>query len=375
MPVPITSELKRKGWMRQGLVQAAAKSFWTPLTGNSKDSVVFQAKNESAGEGHTVVFDFNGNLNGKAVRGKETAFGKGEEKRKFSDKLVVDRYRLVVDNGDAFDGVEIGDLEISQHSQSRAMLGDLFVRFKDQALFDAAQGLLKTQAGTAMAPTHIIDLGSTFDFNSLITVETAIKTGVGFTTGASRRPLDPYMTSDGRPMWLLIVDPAMAAKLKQSTGFQTISKDADIRGNDNRLISGVIGRLGNLVIREADAFYGYTDATGTTWGMNDTGIEIAGLRQKDAAGKWTGQAGFSTAGNVYSRGLILGAGAMQLGYGKMPDYKYQESQDFGIKSESALEVWMEVKKTSLNLEQGENYKQAKISNLDYGVIALDLQVK
>ena len=149
MPISISSELKRKAWMRQGLVQAASKSFWTPLTGNTKDSVVFQAKNESAGEGHTVVFDFNGNLSQKAVRGKDTAYGKGEEKRKFSDKLIVDRYRLVVNNGDAFDGAEIGDLEINQHSNSRAMLGDLFVRFKDQALFDAAQGTLKTSDGTA----------------------------------------------------------------------------------------------------------------------------------------------------------------------------------------------------------------------------------
>ena len=63
---------------------------------------------------------------------------KGEQKKKFSDKITVDRYRLVADNGDSFDAVNIGDLSISQHSDSRIKLGDLFTRFKDQALFDTA---------------------------------------------------------------------------------------------------------------------------------------------------------------------------------------------------------------------------------------------
>lgn len=375
MPVSITSELKRKAWMRQGLVQGASKSFWTPLTGNTKDAVVFQAKNESAGEGHTVVFDFNGNLSGKPIRGKNTAAGKGEVKRKFSDKLIVDRYRLVVDNGDAFDGVEIGDLEINQHMNSRGMLSDLFVRFKDQMLFDAAQGLLQTQDGVAHTPSNIINLSTSFDYDQLLTIEMAIKTGQGYTTGGTRRPLDPYMTKDGRPIWLFVIDTAMANKLKASTNYKTIQTGADVRGADNRLIKGVIGMLGNLAIVEADTFFGTTDATGTSWGIQDSGIEIAGLRQKDANGKWTGQAGFDTSGALISRGLVMGAGALQLGYGKMPDYKFQTSTDFAITSESALEVWCEAKKTMLTLEQGENYNGAKVSGIDYGVVAVDVQVK
>ena len=110
--VPYGSDLERRKWMREGLIQSASKSFWSPMTGSTKDAVVFQANNESADSGHTVVFDFDGNLSGRAIKGKDTAFGKGEEKRKFSDKLTVERYRLVVDNGDKFDGKAIGDLSI-----------------------------------------------------------------------------------------------------------------------------------------------------------------------------------------------------------------------------------------------------------------------
>lgn len=379
--VRLDSDLKRKQWMREGLVQAASKSFWSPLTGNTMDSVVFQAKKSDAKEGHTVVFDFDGNLSGKARKGKETAYGTGEQKRKFSDKLTVERYRLVADNGDVFDGVDIGDLTINQHTDSRTKLGDLFVRFKDQALFDAAQGVSVTQQGTVQAPTHVIDLGSTFTWNVLTDIEKTLKTSQGYTTGGIRRPLKPYMTKSGEPVWLYIIDAAMAAILrKDTTGYQNVLRSADVRGSDNRLIKGVIGRIGSLMIVEADQFFGATEGTKSGFGFNDSEIEIAGLRQYDGADPatalWTGQEGFDySSTNLHSRGVILGAGALQLAFGKQPDYKFQESQDFAITAESAVEFWMEAQKTKLKLESGTGYKAAKISDVDFGVVVTDLEVQ
>lgn len=359
------SDLKRKKWMREGLIQAASKSFWTPLTGSGDNQVIKQVNNTNAKEGHTVVFDYDGNLAGKAIKGKDTAFGKGEEKRKFSNKLTVDRYRLVADNGDVFDGVDIGDLSITQHSDSRDKLGDLFVRFKDQAIFDTLQGLHGT------APTHIIDTGAVFDYNTLLDIETTLKTSTGFTTGALRRPLVPYTLKDGRPCWLLILDPATAQKLKASATYQALVYNADVRGNDNRAIKGVFGKIGQLLIAEADKFFGETDSAAATFGLEVTGVEIAGLRQQDAGGLWTGQTGYSAAGAQISRNLLLGANAVQLGFGKMPDYKFQESQDFAIKSESAVEFWMEVQKTIL-LAETTDYAAAKVAGTDWGCIAVDV---
>lgn len=379
--VRLDSDLKRKQWMREGLVQAASKSFWSPLTGNTMDSVVFQAKKDGAKEGHTVVFDFDGNLSGKARKGKETAYGTGEQKRKFSDKLTVERYRLVADNGDVFDGVDIGDLTINQHTDSRTKLGDLFVRFKDQALFDAAQGVTITQQGVVQAPTHVIDLGSTFTWNVLTDIEKTIKTSQGFTSGGVRRPLKPYMTKNGEPVWLYVIDAAMAAILRKDTaGYQNVLRSADVRGPDNRLIKGVIGKIGALLIVEADLFFGYTEGTTSGFGFNDSEIEMAGLRQYDgtnpATALWTGQEGFDySSTNLHSRGVILGAGALQLAFGKQPDYKFQESQDFSITAESCVEFWMEAQKTKLKAESGPAYKGAKIADIDFGVVVTDLEVQ
>lgn len=378
--VKVGSDLERRKWMREGLVQASSKSFWDGYTGNSKSSIVFQSKNENAKEGHTVVFDFDGNLSGKAVKGKETAFGKGEQKKKFSDKCTVERYRLPVDNGDAFDGVNIGDLAITQHSDSRSKLGDLWVRWKDQALFDSAQGLIETNDDGVQAPSHIIDLGTSFTVGDLTDIERNLRTGRGFTTGSVRRPPEPFMVENiggrSRPVWLMVIDAFMEALLRNDTaGWRTIIKDGDYRGERNRNLSGVIGRVGQLMVVSADTFFGETAGSGVGFGLNDTKVEMSGLRQYDKVNSvWSGQEGFDFASTINSRGVVLGAGALQMAYGKMPDYRFQMSEDFGIKSESALEVWCEARKTKLKTENGD-YKQAKVSGIDFGVVAVDVQVQ
>ena len=379
--VRLDSDLKRRKWMREGLIQAASKSFWSPMTGNTKDSIVFQSNNENSAAGHTVVFDYDGNLSGRAIRGKETAYGKGEQKRKFSDRITVERYRLVVDNGDKFDGVDIGDLTINEHSDSRRKLGDLFIRHKDQSLFDAAQGNLITNDDGRQASTHVIDLGTSFTFNDLVDIERTLMTSNGYTTGGIRRPLDPYYMKDGEPYWLFVIDAAMANVLrKDAAGYQTIVRSGDVRGMMNKNLKGVIGTVGRLMIMEAPHFFGFTEtAAGNGWRLDASEIEMCGLRQyagdDPATAAWTGQEGFDYAStSLHSRGLILGAGALQIAFGKQPDYKYQESQDFGIKSESAAEYWMEARKCNLENEN-EEYRSARVSDLDFGVVAVDLEVQ
>jgi hypothetical protein len=369
--------------MREGLIQAKSQSFWSSYTSTSKDSIVFQSNNLDAKDGHTVVFDFDGNLVGKAIKGKDTAYGKGEQKKKFSDKLTVERYRLVVDNGDKFDAVNIGDLSISEHGDSRSKLGDLFVRFKDQALFDTAQGVKGN-----VQPTHKlnIDASSTLlTYQNLVAIEKSLRTGTGFVSGlpdattgaAARAPLKPYKLSNGRSIWLMVIDPYTAANLRSNTtansGIVAMAQTADLRGMKNMVFTGLIGQIGQLVLVEAESFFGTSDGTdATALGLNHSSIEIAGLRQYDATNSaWTGQADYASA--EYSRNLVLGAGALQMAFGKMPDYKFQESQDFGIKSESAVEFWMDTQKTNLTAEN-DDYAMAKRAALDHAVIAVDVKL-
>ena len=376
--VPIGSDLERKRWIREGMIQAASKSFWGAYSGTSKDSIVYVVNNERADAGHTVVFDLDGNISGKAIKGKNRAYGKGETKRKFSDKVSIDRYRIPVANGDKFDGKNIGDLSINEHSDSRRKLGDLWIRWKDQGLFDAAQGNLDTQDEGRQVATHSIDLGATFNWNTLIDIETTLRTSQGYSTGGIRRPLDLYEFNGGMPLWTMMIDSNMAAKLKKDVqGYQAVLKDADFRGNNNRLVKGYIGRIGALVIVEAPNFFGATLSEGgnTGWGLDDSEVELCGLRQFDKDNDaWTGEEGFDYAAQLQSTGVILGAGGLQLAMGMMPDYKFQESEDFAITSESALEVWCEMRKAKYKLESGKDYKQAKVSGIDHGIVTVTLDL-
>ena len=372
--VNYNSPLIRQKWMAEGLVGTAPKSFWAPYIGKTSNSIIMQKNDITADKaGKTVVFDFDGYLVSGPVKGKTTAFGKGEEKRKFSDSLTIERYRFPVDNGDAFDGIEIGDLSITQHADSRRKLADKWVKFKDQAIFDSAQQQV----------THIIQ-SSTFGFDDFLDIENIIKTGNGYTIGGRRMPLQPFYTTDMKPIWLMVIDSSLKTKLLKSSGAQSVFKDADISGNENRLFKGVIGKIGNFVVVEADTFFGVQSGAIITdlYAAMDNIAELqgAGLRQYVDDGtvtfkpkKWSGDAGYFTeTGAIYSRGLILGAGAMQQAFGRMPDYKYQESEDFGIKSESMLEVWCNTRTTSMTVENLDY--DTGIGGISNGSIAFDIKL-
>lgn len=362
------SDLQRRKWMMDGLLEQTDKSFWMPMVETSSKGVVYQAKNGSAKEGHTIVFDYSGKLAGRAIKGRDTATGKGEQKKRFSDKLTVNRYRMVVDNGDTFDGVDSGNLSLTQHSDSREKLSDLFMRWRDQALFDAAQGCVGT------VPTHRIDIAkANFGYDALLDIEDKIKTSSNFTHGGIRKPLDPYKIKDGHNCWLFVVDTRMATIIKQDSKYQSLQFNADVRGAENRVFKGIIGKIGSLFILEAPTFFGDTNDASATFDLDTTSVEIAGLRRYDVTNSaWSGQAGYDPTSAQKSRGFLLGAGALQYAFGKMPDYKFNESPDFKITSESALETWCNFKKTLLITENSSDYNQAKVANIDYGIIAVDV---
>jgi len=371
------SQLERKGWMTQGLVQQRASSFWDGLTGNSSDAVVFQENDLSKGAGHEVIFTFDGNLASKAHVDKEQAFGNSEQKKKFSDRLRVRRLRWSVDNGDEFDAINIASLDLTTHEDSRSKLADLFTRAKDQFLFDAAQGFLANVGAThILRPNGRATIGAltasdTAGYDFMVDAEDTIKTGRDYTSGIDRRPMEPFTLADGRRKWLWIIDSRVARDIRKDDNFTKIVTGADYRGADNRLIKGVIGELGAFIVIEAENFFG----TSSSKVIGKSSVEIAGLRKIDSAGLYEGEKGFGASGvTIASRTLILGRGALQVGMGKMPDYKWQESEDFGIKSESALITYMNVQKTVLMAET-EDYDEAKVAGYDFGVVCVDTYFK
>lgn len=363
--------LERKGWMVEGMIQKASESFWRGLTGNNANAVVYQKNDFGVKAGHNIIFDYSGMLATAGFRGKEQAFGNAPAKMKFSDSLTLEFGRYTVDNGMEFDAEALGDLDLASHADSRDKLADNFVRAKDQMLFDLGQGFLRDQK-----PSHIVRPGGktsvanltntdklTWDF--LVDLETIVKTGSGWTEGDRRAPLKPFKLANGKSVWLLVLDAFQIRDLLKDDGFKKIYGSAEVRGIENSLISHRVTEVGSFVIMEASTFAGLS----TSNQLFKTAVEIQGLRLLDESGDFSGT-GVALSGKVASRGLILGAGAFQLGMGNTPDYILQKSQDFGITSESALALTMQVDKCRLTAEV-EDYKEAKIANMDYSVAVID----
>lgn len=389
--LPITSKLIRNQWMKQGILQEQSKSFWSPFKGTTLDAVIVQSQTSTADNGHTIVMDYDGNYSGAARKGKEKAFGYGGVKLKFSDKLESIRLRYPINNGDKFDGVEIGDLSINEHEDSRSKLADNWVRQNDQFFFDIGTGYIN-----GIKPTHAflpggktsskaLVAGDKLTYDELIKMETAVKTGKGWSIGKDRRPMVPYRGSanngaDPRPTYLVILTAQQAADLKSDTKFQTIISQADVRGRDNMAISGVIGRIGANVYIEAPTFFGAEEKPGVNT-LGKSIVDMSGLRRlkikADGTELFEGTEAYdkeNTAGTkIIDRGLIVGAGAFSEGIGMDPDYKFQSSDDFGIDSESLLEWWGNAQATILTPETAD-YKAAKVGNMTYGLAYFDTHV-
>lgn len=355
------SRLIRTRWVMSGLMEANKKSFWMPLTSNSKDSIVYQVNALSSREsGNTVVFDHTGVLNSAPIPDRQTAFGQGSTIPKFNSSLTAKRFRLVVDHGDEYDAATIGDLNMATHTKARSALSELFIKTREQGLYDTAQGLL------GQAPTHEYDLGTDpLTWNVLVDLENAVRTSTGFGSAIDRSPMRPYMLNNGEPCWLLVLDPASEAQLRKDNTFQNILKDASASGTDNVLIKNQIGKIGSFLIVVAPQAFVTTNASSGSFSLHDTGVYMSGLRRRDANNVWSGMKGYVSTGLQHSRCLILGSGALQSAYAKEPTYHYQDD-DFELQSQSALEYWWDTKKLVLTADN-EDYDGAAEANIDHGV--------
>lgn len=385
--VSLGSDLERKKWLKQNLVTVGGnQSFWAPYKGRSSDSIIMQVDNRSASAGNTVVFDMRGPIEAKAIRGNQTAEGTGVQKRKFSDKVTIEAWRWTVDNGTKFSAKAINDLTLTEHADSVAELGKMWTKTQDQGYFDLAQ----------QTSEFGLKFDNKFDYESLLRLEYAAKMGEGFDTspnGLGRRlPLAPFTTQGGHPMWLLVIDtPTKLKLLSQAKGAQTLLSAVDVRGNGSRLLSGVIGKIGNFVIVEAPSFLGFTEGNivdaGDYYNFDNTSVFAAGLRRyvTNVGGggtkEWEGTREFSEAigidgkpknKDLYSRGILLGAGAFQFAMGMDPDY-HLRMYDFNKFSESCLEVWCGLKPAKLKPEN-DDYRSVNVANYNLGTIFVDVKL-
>lgn len=382
--------LIRQDWVKNRLGELKQNQFFAPYSSNSETSVVYNAKSEGAGKGHTVTFQTSGALEGNWVGGDTTLQGTGEQQLLFEDSITVKEYRTAVDLGTYYNAQEVDNLESNMHSYAIGKLGDLWNKAKDQMIFDVLQ------RGTTDRLCF-----SSFGFNTLYEVSHTINTGYGYvdmkdksTKRPQRLPLTPinlafYGSQQTEPKYILFIDSAVETAFFTDMTTQNILAQASVRGEDNMLLSGVIGQMGNILVVRAPSFFGasksnYFDENSGYANPLGTKLVYAGLRQyygDDASftpNSWTGTSEFATdrAGatkKLFSRCVLVGASAVQFGTGRAPFYTL-ERFDHDHKAESGLSVVTNAKTTILNSSNQNSDYSVGITRNSFGAIAIDVQI-
>jgi len=372
--VDFNDPLQRQKWVVSGLIQSGSRSRYDGLIGSTPASPIFKAAQLGTGQGNSVVFDYDGNIAVRAIKGKNKARGTGERSKKFNSQLGIERYRFVHYVEDVLDASSIADLSLAQLGRARRELSDSYTRWKDQQFIDVLQGLHYNSSQPDPTPTHTIDLTS-FDVGELEDIELTLKTGTGFSTGGIRRPIEPFYMENGEEVWILEVDSYAISKLKKSPNYRTLIIGADVRGNNNRAIKGVVGKLGHLLIKEAPTFMGEVLSQDSLWGADEVIVEMSGYHLYDKTNdKWTGQEGFDYGAELYSRGAIYGANSIHYASGLPADFKYKPSEDFDIDGELALITYNEFQRVRLKNSSGGDYRMAKVANMDANIVNVNIKL-
>ena len=367
------SVLERKQWLREGLDLVAHKNVWAPFSGKSSDSIIYVVNEVTAKPGQKIFFDFDNELSGAGTEGTEQLWGKEMSKMKFYDSMEVQFGRYGVKNPRKWDASAADAENLSEHTDSRRKLSNLWNTARTQNITDNLQGLYKapthmlrpkneTNRSNMTAATH----GMTMDFVDDLLLAVKKSRASYFTIGGTRYPLRPFKVDSGKAFFLVVLTDVQAHQLRKDPRFENIMKSADTRGNQNRLIEGSFGRLGAFEFITMNDFFGQTAKKS----LFKSKVEIAGLRTIDEAGEFQGFSTFDDQLKLFSRGLVLGRGALKTGNGISPDFILQESADYKIENRSAMEVVWGFDKTIL-IPDDEDNVDAKLGGFDWGVITFE----
>ena len=405
-PVNNNSPAITQKWASEVMLEAMDMSYFKGLTnkGGNYDSLIYRAGNmQGANNGHRVNFTAFGQFTDVPLRGDTQGTGKGEKRRTFSNWLQAQRIRKVVQTDTKFDRHQLmGGEKYLSESGIRSALVQYQSRMFDQRIFDTLQGITprSTSPNDEFRATHamrypLVNSKPGFGYEQLNELEKIVSVGTGFSRGPSgvRVPL-PGMKVIGRiNQWLLMIDPDVKQAIKNNEGYQEVLRQADYRGEKNRLLAPMLEGLGRIMIAEMPrAFsnithdsaigpYAFSDADGTAVTGDKNPVEIdqvsvfsQGLRQFDGNNKWTGQASFGVGTTeIWSRALLVGMHGLQLGISGLPFVETDRAPIDGF-AELSMESWWDVQKTKWESESRGDYKEASVTNIDWAVIPIDIQI-
>lgn len=400
------SVLIRQDWTDAVIVDSEKESYFGPyLKGTSKQSkmnsapIVLQAKEKKPNDGHITNFEGVGSLTDSTLNADATAAGKGEKRRAFSSRLIAGWHRKVTQTDTKYARRNIGLENYLDEKGLKTELTDFYARWYDQYIFDCLQGVAaRTTSPTAESrATHVLrypyeSSSPKFGYDEFQMVQRAISEGTGFEFAPKdrRNPLPKAKMVNGNKMWFLLIDPAIRDIINRDSTWREVLRQADVRGTENQLIAPVFTAMNSIAIVEMPRYFGSTSnntpiapnaftkqgaANGTSNGLqrHEVGVHNCGMRQYDNNNRWTGQSGFDSTGELWSRAVLVGMHAVQVGYSMRPNITVDMNRGDDT-TNLVLHTFVGAQKTKWSPEARGDYDDGAVTNIDYSAIAVDIQV-
>lgn len=386
-----STRLLKEAWdPMEDLAQYRSQSIWNGFTGDSMKSPIIKKDINLAVVGNKVNLSYSLPLTKGFIQGKEQKIGTGEKRIAFDGDLEIDKLVLTADIPDWYETTEIGAMKWADIASTRGDLSLNYIRQIDQAFFDTFQGLHKVRkSGVWDIPKGKMQMPATFTMSNIKELYNVATTGI-MPAGSSivrREPLIPFKLFDnGMPMYVLIVDSNMALRLRSQPDYISYC-NVDLRGRENLLFTGIIGKIDNILVIEApicvsDLNSDMIESSGVGT-LREIGFpfagasrtSLAGLRFQDTAGLWTGEKGFSYHNPFKHRGILLGAGGLTHAVASTPAPTFRlEKKEYDQGAEIAMFSYSEMKKTSYSESVGRDNPNLRATGIDYGCIVIDFLV-
>lgn len=322
------SEQQKQLWANEALIEAIEEMFFKQFMSEKGNGPVHVKNDFTKKKGYRMNIKLVKKLDGEGRDGDDEMEGNEEDLDQYNFTFDINQKRNAVRLKGRMDELKAAT---SLRKEAKSVLGMWLSEIMEKECFRKLGGLTSyTFSNTPTVPSanRVIYGGnaasdSDIDASDVMTLELLFKIG---SKVPSMTPLIKPVRYKGKNYYIFIIHPRQRFQLLKNSDYVTLMKDAHVRGKDNPLFSGADAIVDNLVIH----VHNYVP-TFSTWG---------------AGGNLPG-----------ARGLVLGAQALALGFGKASGWD-EEKFDYGNKWAICTGRIFGLQKLQFNGE-------------DYGVVAVD----
>jgi N4-gp56 family major capsid protein len=362
-----TAALRPEIWQKELYKDVIDNLYFTQngLMGEGEDNIVQIKKDLMKQNGDQITIPLTAKLSGNGVTGDAELEGNEEAISPYSDAIVISQKRFAVRlTGKLDEQMNAFDMRQDAKNKLSVRLQEFIERqifFKlagvnNTSLTDINNVIVAADCAWSNAPDRVPNADTTAGYGprylqadytagSLATTDllTPALISMAKVKAMTASPQVLPLKISGRNYYVMFIHPWQAMDLKNNATFAQAQREADVRGDENKIFTGALGIWDGVVIKEHE-YVPFLDVTGGLGGDMDNFYEAVG-------------SGTDFANDAF-RALLCGKQAVAFAQCKNDNGWVEETFDYKNKVGFATGIIGGIQKVTFNSK-------------DYGVIAVD----